>query len=187
MALKSNLKTMLLSLTLVCLVCSAALAVVYSVTAEPIAAAQKKAVEESVGAVLPQGLKLSPSKPLEVGGLPSEFYEASSEQGVAAYAVKSAVNGFGGALTLMVGITADGKVYATKVLSHSETPGLGAKCETQESFYGQFRGFDPSAGKLLVTKDGGSINAITAATITSRAYTLAVQNALDAVQNLNKE
>ena len=70
----------------------------------------------------------------------------------------------------MVGVLPDGTIYNTKVLSHSETPGLGAKC-TEPAFADQFKGFDPSVKKLSVKKDGGDIDAITAATITSRAYT----------------
>jgi len=69
-------------------------------------------------------------------------------------------------------------VYNTSVLSHAETPGLGAKCTTDQKFMDQWRGFDPSIKKLSVKKDGGDVDAITASTITSRAYTLAVENAL---------
>ena len=94
--------------------------------------------------------------------------------------MKSTVSGFGGPLTLMVGLLPDGTVYNTSVLSHSETPGLGAKC-TEESFFGQFKGWNPEKKKLLVKKDGGDVDAITASTITSRAYTLAIQNALYAL------
>ena len=97
------------------------------------------------------------------------------------------VNGFGGALSVMVGITEDGKVYNTSVISHSETPGLGAKCQSDEGFLGQFRGLDPASARLAVTKDGGDIDAITASTITSRAYTLAVANAVKVFGFLTSE
>ena len=70
-------------------------------------------------------------------------------------------------------------MYNTVVLSHSETPGLGAKCQTDAAFIDQFKGWDPAQKTLLVTKDGGDVDAITASTITSRAYALAVSNALD--------
>ena len=69
-------------------------------------------------------------------------------------------------------------MYNTSVLSHSETPGLGAKCTTDTKFMDQWRGFDPSVKQLSVKKDGGDVDAITASTITSRAYTQAVANAL---------
>ena len=82
----------------------------------------------------------------------------------------------------MVGVTAEGTIYNTSVLSHTETPGLGAKCTTDEGFMAQWKGFDPSQKILSVKKDGGDVDAITASTITSRAYTLAVKNACEAVK-----
>ena len=101
-------------------------------------------------------------------------------------AVISATSGFGGILSVMVGIAEDGTIHNTTVLSHSETPGLGAKCTTDEHFIAQFQGFDPTAKTLAVKKDGGDVDAITASTITSRAYALAVSNAV-AVFNQLKE
>ena len=95
--------------------------------------------------------------------------------------------GFGGPLSLMVGVTSDGVVYNTSVLSHTETPGLGAKCSTDAKFMDQWRGFDPSLKKLSVKKDGGDVDAITASTITSRAYTLAVENALKVFSVISTE
>ena len=159
MAAKSNLINMALCLTAVCLVCSALLGGMYVLTAEPIAKANTEILKASIGAVLPEGGELSEAKPVEVGGQPSEYYVSTSGGEVKAYAVKSTVVGFGGPLTLMVGITPDGKVYNTSVLSHTETPGL----------------------------DGGDIDAITASTITSRAYTLAVKNAVEALKTIKGE
>jgi electron transport complex protein RnfG len=86
----------------------------------------------------------------------------------------------------MVGIAADGTVHNTTVLSHSETPGLGAKCTTDEHFISQFQGFDPKQKSLTVKKDGGDLDAITASTITSRAYALAVSNAVKVFNKLNE-
>ena len=83
-----------------------------------------------------------------------------------------------------MGVTPDGVVYNTSVLSHSETPGLGAKCTSDQKFMAQWKGFDPSVKILSVKKDGGDVDAITASTITSRAYTEAVKNALEAVKSL---
>ena len=78
----------------------------------------------------------------------------------------------------MVGITADGMIFNTVPVSHAETPGLGAKIsEEGNAFVEQFRGLDPSSVVLKVKKDGGDIDAITASTITSRAYTAAVETA----------
>ncbi len=86
----------------------------------------------------------------------------------------------------MVGINDDGEIHNTTVLSHSETPGLGAKCTTDEHFMAQFRGFDPDENSLLVKKDGGDLDAITASTITSRAYAKAVANAVAVYEKLKE-
>ena len=170
MAAKSNLLNMALCLTLVCLVCSALLGGMYALTAEPIAKTNADILRASVIAVLPEGGELS-----------------SADGTPAAYAIKSTTAGFGGPLTVMVGLTPDGKVYNTSVLSHSETPGLGAKCTEDEHFMTQFKGFDPSQKILTVKKDGGDVDAITASTITSRAYSLAVKNAVDAFKTIKGE
>lgn len=181
MAAESNLKNMAVCLTAVCLLCSAVLGGVYAVTYEPIKAADKANLEASLSEVVPAGARIqTEAEILEMDGVTYECYRALDASGeLCATAVKSSVNGFGGPLCLLVGVQADGKVCATKVLSHSETPGLGAKCVDSESgFVSQFRGFDPLQKKLSVRKDGGDVDAITASTITSRAYTLAVSNAV---------
>ncbi|MBQ9712557.1 MAG: RnfABCDGE type electron transport complex subunit G [Bacteroidales bacterium] len=186
MAIVSNFKNMVICLFTTCFICAALLAGVYALTKAPIDRTNEKLLKESIGAVLPQGGELSEAKTLSVGGQPSEYYESTENGEVKAYAVKSTVVGFGGPLVLMVGITDDGKVYNTSVLSHSETPGLGAKCNTDEHFMAQWKGLDPANKILKVKKDQGDIDAITASTITSRAYTLAVQNAVDAFKGLMK-
>ena len=84
----------------------------------------------------------------------------------------------------MVGIDGDGLIVNTVVLSHSETPGLGAKCATETSFIDQFKGWDPSSRVLAVRKDGGEVDAITASTITSRAYSAAIAQAYNVYLNL---
>ena len=71
---------------------------------------------------------------------------------------------------IKVGFDANGVICNTKVLSQAETPGLGAKC-VEPAFSEQFKGFDPAQKNLAVKKDGGDVDAITASTITSRAYT----------------
>lgn len=187
MAAKSNLINMAVCLTAVCLVCSALLGGMYALTAEPIAKANAEILKASIGSVLPEGGVLSDAMPIEVGGQPSEYYVSKAGDEVKAYAVKSTTVGFGGPLTLMVGVTPDGTVYNTSVLSHTETPGLGAKCSTDERFFSQFKGFDPAGKILSVKKDGGDVDAITASTITSRAYALAVKNAVEAVKNIEGE
>lgn len=183
MAAKSNLKNMALCLTAVCLICAALLGCVYAITYEPIQAASQKALVASIAQVLPEGGEISEMQEKEG----YQYYTQTVDGKPVAYAVKSATNGFGGALTLMVGVLADGTVYNTSVLSHSETPGLGAKCQDSASaFRKQFQGF-PADKSLVVKKDGGDVDAITASTITSRAFTLAVSNAVNVVKLINGE
>ncbi|MGP1621010.1 MAG: RnfABCDGE type electron transport complex subunit G [Candidatus Cryptobacteroides sp.] len=192
MALKSNFVNMSLSLFVTCFACSAILAGVYAVTAEPIAKTNENILKTSIGKVLPDGGEISDAKHCEVGGLPSEYYTCLIDGTPAAYAIKSTVVGFGGPVAIMVGITVDGTIYNTSVLSHTETPGLGAKCTSDEKFIKQWQNLKPSInggeGKVLkVKKDGGDIDAITASTITSRAYSLAVNNAVEAFLKITKE
>ncbi|MCR5243755.1 MAG: RnfABCDGE type electron transport complex subunit G [Bacteroidales bacterium] len=187
MAVQSNLKNMVLCLTCVCFGCAAVLGGVYAVTKAPIDETNAKLLKEAVGAVLPEGGELSGAMELTVGGLPSEYYTLTADGQTVAYAVKSTTVGFGGPLTIMVGITADGVVYNTSVLSHTETPGLGAKCTSDEHFMNQWKGFDPSQKILKVKSQQGDVDAITASTITSKAYTLAVENAVNAVKSITEE
>lgn len=86
-------------------------------------------------------------------------------------------NGFGGTLTVMVGVAPDGTILGYKVLETQETPGLGAKA--QEWFQKGQKGdiIGKKAGELMVTKDGGDVDAITASTITSRAFLRCINQA----------
>lgn len=194
MTVKSNLKNMVLCLCVTCLVCSALVSVIYAVTTAPINKINDKILKESIGKVLPEGGKISSSKKVEVGGQPSEYYECRKDGKIIGYAIKSSTTGFSGTLTLIVGVMTDGSIYNTSVYSHSETPGLGAKCTSDEKFMSQWRNLKPESsegakdGKILkVKQDNGDIDAITASTITSRAYTLAVKNAFEAASKLMKE
>ncbi len=175
MAARSSFRNMTLCLLTICLLCSALLAVVNSMTAAPIAKAQADKTRMTLSRVLPAFDNAS-EKTLAFEGADYVCYVASADTSVVGYAVISPVIGFGGTLELMVGFDADGQIWSTSVLSHSETPGLGAKC-TEAAFKDQFDHFDPAVKSLQVRKDGGDIDAITASTITSRAYCRAVENA----------
>lgn len=109
-------------------------------------------------------------------------YKATKDGADAGYCVQVNPKGFGGALTMIVGINADGTVAGAKVTAHAETPGLGAKSQDVE-WIAQYAG-QPADGSLAVTKDGGTINAITGATITSRAVTTGVNAAAEYVAAL---
>ncbi len=183
MAAKSTLKNMVLCLGLVCFICAAVLGGTYVLTAGPIEQARQNKTRQSIAKVLP-----------EFGGDPVEKVAAWNGTDYTYYAVEgtgcaviSTVSGFGGPLSVMVGIVDDGTVYNTVVLSQSETPGLGAKCQTDAAFTDQFKGWDPASKTLLVKKDGGDVDAITASTITSRAYALAISNAIEVFKTVNAE
>ena len=99
-------------------------------------------------------------------------------------AVESVTGGFGGDLKVLVGFDPDGKILGYTLLEHAETPGLGAKADKwfQKGEKGDIIGKDPKE-PLTVSKDGGQVDAITASTITSRAFLLAVNNAYNAYKN----
>ena len=183
MAAKSNLTNMVVVLGVTCLVCSGILSGAYALTKAPIDAAAAEKTNRAIGQVLPHFTETAYEE-IDLGGKTYHYYKATEGDRLIGYAVESSVVGFGGPLSLMVGVTADGVVYNTSVLSHSETPGLGAKCATDEKFLSQWKGFNPAEKALSVKKDGGDVDAITASTITSRAYTAAVANALAVVKQL---
>lgn len=113
----------------------------------------------------------------------SGVYKATVDGQEAGYCVQVNPKGFGGVLTMIVGINADGTVAGAKVTAHGETPGLGAKAQTDSEWITQYQG-QPADGQLQVTKDGGTINAITGSTITSRAVTDGVNTAAAYVATL---
>ena len=172
MAVKSNLTNMVLVLSLTCLLCSAILGGAYVLTKEPIEAAAVAKTNAAIAKVLPA---FENAEEKAVDG--TKYYEATSPEGLVGYAIEASSSGFGGKLTLLVGITPERIVYNTSVLSHSETPGLGAKCTTDQKFMQQWKEFNPE-GKVLSAGPGGDIDAITASTITSNAYAKAVETAL---------
>ena len=106
----------------------------------------------------------------------SGVYAAEAGGETIAYCVEVKPKGFGGELTLIVGVNTDGTIAGAQVTAHGETPGLGAKAQSDKNWITQFAG-QPADGSLAVSKDGGTINAITGSTITSRAVTLGVNTA----------
>lgn len=108
-----------------------------------------------------------------------EVYPAFKEGAfVGAAVIGSTEKGFSGLIKIMVGFTPDGIIQNIQVLEQKETPGLGTKMK-DEKFLAQFREKNPSAFNLKVTKDGGEVDALTGATITTRAFGEAVQMAYD--------
>ena len=162
---------MTVCLFVICLVCSSLLAGVYALTADPIAAAAAAKNEAAIMEVLPDSAaQIEEVRTVEMDGQTYEYNLAYDEQGnTVGCAINVAPVGFGGPIAIKVGFDINGNIWNTKVLSQAETPGLGAKC-VEPSFAEQFKGFNPSEKKLAVKKDGGDVDAITASTITSRAY-----------------
>ena len=177
--MKNVLYILRLSVTLLVItgLMAAALAGVNKITAPKIAALKEAKTQEAIQAVLPgggQALAVPAGNPLV-----SALY--GSETG---YAVEVTPAGFDNTITMMVGIDLEGKVLGISIISHTETAGLGAvaaaKTSAGEAFRGQFAGLTEAA----VTKDGGQVDAITGATITSRAVCDGVNAALDCVKDL---
>ena len=180
MAVKSSFKNMTLCLFAICLVCSGLLAGVYALTKAPIDAAAKAKNEAAILEVLPEtAVTIEEERTVEFDGQEYAYNLAYDEKGdVVGCAINVAPVGFGGPIIIKVGFNKDGVVWNTKVLSQAETPGLGAKC-VEDAFSSQFKGFDPMVKKLSVKKDGGDVDAITASTITSRAYAAGVALAVN--------
>ncbi|MCT8975997.1 RnfABCDGE type electron transport complex subunit G [Clostridium sp. CX1] len=158
----------------------AILGAAHAVTEKPIAEQQKKANSEAMKLILPKAeqfnkLEISPK------GDVIEVNEGKSSEKTEGYAIKVTPKGYAGAITMMVGVSTDGKVQGIKILSHSETPGLGANA-TEPAFSDQYK--DKATDKALeVVKrpvaSENEIQAITGSTITSKAVTKGVNEAVE--------
>ncbi len=168
-----------LTLLLITAVVAGALAAVNFVTAPIIAQAKEAKTQAAIEAVLPGG---GEEIAFDKAANPLVTAVYASETG---YAVQVQPAGFGGTISMMVGVDKSGNVMNISIISHTETAGLGdvaaSKNAAGEAFRDQFAGM---SGTLAVTKDGGEINAITGATITSRAVTAGVNAALVCVDTL---
>ena len=167
-----------LTLLLITAVVAAALAGVNSITAPAIEALTAQKTQEAIETVLPGGGDVMDNFPETA--LVSKVY--ASDTG---YAVEVTPGGFDNTITMMVGVDKAGNVLGISIISHTETAGLGAVAAAGtpagESFRGQFVG---TSGSVAVTKDGGAMDAITGATITSRAICAGVNAALECVANM---
>ena len=168
------------TLLAICLVVAVALAAVNGVTAPVIEELNAAKTQEAISAVLPGGFDSEITDYADASGIVSKIY-----QGANGYAVEVGPGGFDNTITMMVGIDNEGKVLGISVVSHTETAGLGAVAAAEtpagKNFRGQFVG---ASGSVAVSKDGGTMDAITGATITSRAICVGVNAALDAVAGL---
>ena len=187
--LESSFKNMVIVLTVVAVVAGLLLGYVNKLTAEPIAQANAKALSDAIALVVP-GFDNEPAAnpdTIEVDGVIYKIYKATKGDKFIGAAVESSANGFGGALTVLVGFDADGKIIDYSLLSHAETPGLGSKAADwfKKGGKGDITGKNPGDKPLTVSKDGGEIDAITASTITSRAFLNAVNAAYAAYAKQN--
>lgn len=181
--IKSSFVNLLLTLTIVTLVAGLSLGYVYQWTKEPIAQAQMakqlKAIE-SVVKGYDNNPVLEKYKVATPDGQDSlEFFPAKKGEELVGMAIKTkSGKGYSGDISIMVGFSMTGEIQNIFVIEHKETPGLGSKM-TAPSFVNQFLNKNPEQMKLKVKKDGGDVDAITGATISSRAYSEAIQLAFD--------
>ena len=181
---ESTFKNMLLSLTLISLGASAALGYVYEFTKGPIELSILNKKLDAIKNVVPDFTN-NPNE--EMYKLPSgdgdslEVYPARKDGELIGVAVKTfSKKGYSGMISLMAGFKPDGTIINITILEQKETPGLGTKMG-EPGFKDQFIGKNPNEFKLKVKKDGGKVDAITAATISSRAFCEAIQKAHDAL------
>lgn len=186
MATKSSFSNMLITLLVITLAASLLLGFVYNSTQEPIAQAKVQKVNDAIKSVLPEfdNQPSEQAQTLSLDGGELTLYRATLGGEPVGTAIKTfSKNGFGGTIELMVGFRPDSSIHRIAVVGHNETPGLGDKIDpTKSNFCVQFEGKHPEQFKLIVKKDGGDVDAITASTISSRAYCDAVQRAYTALQ-----
>lgn len=186
--LASSFKNMFLSLSLICLTVAVLLAQVNKMTAKPIADAKAMKLQNAISEVVPE---FDNDPTAEAFMMPAGagdsllVYPAKKGGRIVGYALNSfSNNGFSGNIQIMVGFDMAHKIVNYSVLQHAETPGLGSKmvewfkdaAKPSQSVIGR----DLSKGALAVSKDGGDVDAITASTITSRAFLEAVNRAYNA-------
>jgi electron transport complex protein RnfG len=177
---ESTFKNMLLSLTLISLGASAALGYVYEFTKEPIELSKLNKKLDAIKTVVP-AFTNNPNEEmykLPIGdGDSLEVYPAKNNGEIVGLAVRTySKKGFSGQISLAVGFKPDGTIINITVLEQKETPGLGTKM-AEPGFKDQFKGKNPADFTMKVKKDGGKVDAITAATISSRAFCDAIEKA----------
>jgi electron transport complex protein RnfG len=186
--IKPTLPNIMLSLTTICFIASVALSAANKYTANAIAETKAAELYKAIRNVTPE----FDNKPVEekiklaIGGNDSlTLYIAKKEGKQVGYAVESfSKNGFSGMIRLIVGFNEEGILYNYSVLEHNETPGLGSKMEKwfrENKNRQNIIGRDMTKGALKTIKDGGDIDIITAATISTRAFLEAVNQAYLAI------
>ena len=178
--MKSSLKNMVLVLFCITLISSACVGLVNMITVEPIAKAKEAAVREALAQVLPE-FDATEKSEHTADELLIVAHKATKDGEVVGYAIETvSKNGFSGLIKMMVGFDTAGTILNVNVLEQNETPGLGAKMtEEGNPLLESVKGKSAPKFNCKVRKDGGEVDALTAATISSRAYADAVARAYE--------
>ncbi|MBV1923413.1 MAG: RnfABCDGE type electron transport complex subunit G [Flavobacteriaceae bacterium] len=184
---ESTFLTMTLSLLVITLVAGLSLGFINDITKGPKAKAKLERKVKALKQVLPEfdNDVVNEVKLIQLENVKdsTEIYFATLNNAEAGTAiVGSSEKGFSGLIKIMVGFNPDGTIKNISVLEQKETPGLGTKMK-DDKFIKQYRGKNPSSFNLKATKDGGEIDALTGATITTRAFSEATQQAYDVFIN----
>lgn len=183
---------MVIVLVAVALITGGILAYINHITEAPIKLQAEKTLADGIKNVM-GGVDLSVAKDdtvkQEINGKEAVFVihkAVGADKKDLGAAVESTTGGFGGDFKVLVGFDTEGNILGYTILQHAETPGLGAKADKwfQKDGKGNIIGKNPEKDNLIVKKDGGSIDAITASTITSRAFLLAVTQAYNAYKQV---
>lgn len=180
--IKSTFLNMTVIMTAVAIISAAAVTYVYQLTLPAVTENLKKAEVEAISDIFGDEFDNNPiaektAVPMKKGVKELNIYPLRKQDMIYAIAVKSYTNkGFGGELEIMTGFYINGTMAGYKILNHKETPGLGSKIMENE-FMSQFIGLKIEGGKLKLRKEGGQIDGITSATISSKALLDAVNNA----------
>ncbi len=156
------------------LVIAILLSVVNAATKDIIAARAQQEIETALAKVIPE------AESFEKVEYPLEVYAAKQGENILGYCIKTMPSGYGGEITMIVGVGTDGAVKGVSITSMGETPGLGSLAK-EEKFLSRFIG---KSGELKVNKEGGEIEALSGATVTSKAVTRGVNEALAAAGEL---
>ena len=177
--LESSFANMVIVLTVITIIAAACLGAMNNATAEPIAASKKAKQEAAIKAVLPEFTSVDEAAIVNDQKV-FRAYDANGE--LVGIAVETKELGFGGDVTTMVGFDANGSIVDYSLLAHAETPGLGSKLVDWFKVKSDIRGANSENIPLKVSKDGGNYDAITAATISSRAFLNSINKAYETYQ-----
>jgi len=178
---------MFIVLTIISLASAFAIGLAFYLTNDQAERVKKEKFDNAVKSVVPDFDELEEKREVEIDGDKLALYRATKGGAVVGTAVETISHkGFGGDVLLLVGFDGNGNIHNSSILSIKETPGLGSNMDTPK-FKDQINGKNPDSFKLKVRKDGGDIDAITAATISSRAFSDAVSKAVRAYKTASAQ